>query len=701
MDFKNIDISIKYRSASDDILKKFYIPVLKHAIEYKRAVGYFSSKVLVNLIEGIYGLTRNNGNIKLIISPFVSSQDAEAFLNIKDDTHKEAIHEKLENLFDKFTKGERKEFISTQILVALINEGYLSLKVAIPKRREGIFHEKIGVFVDSFYNKIAISGSNNETQSALMQNIESFSAFKSWIEGQKEYVFAYESDIDNYWANTDSEIETIDIHDAVEDKILEPFESDKNLDDLYAELQTINEEKAPYKSTKLQFTPYDFQREAANKWLENERGIFKFATGTGKTKTAIHLMNELFLNNEKAFYVIVLPDKTLINQWEEELRENKFDPILCYSGNPSWGKGLGDAINYYKYEESNLEVVLVTKQTLFKDKFQKHINRLKNDYVFIADECHRLGTENLLRTLPDVRYRLGLSATPEVYFSEDKTQRLMEYFGGIIAEYNLKDAIQDNFLVPYEYHPVVVKLTDNEKEDYDEQTKKIVKVLNHDDENKVKELDVETEQLFFKRARILYGAHNKINIVKNLASNLAQNKHLLIYCGATSKQFYEEDNDTIDEHNREEALSQLEKVNQTLNLLNIKAVQYTQEEDEHQRKRSINFFKEGKISTLVAIKCLDEGVNIPEIKQAIILASSGNPREFVQRRGRLLRKSAGKDRAVIYDAVIFDDSEKYQSINRVELKRVKEFSKIALNASEVYDEYKEYFDKYLEDDENE
>lgn len=693
MSFQKMTIKRKYKSSTEVISADFYNPVLDKSIQYNRAVGYFSSKVFLDYIAGLENFIANDGQMKLIISPFITHTDALAFLEMSNEDKIFTLDDNIYQLFLNYKNGEIEENISTKIMLLLIKKGFLTIKLAIPKTKTGIFHEKIGVFIDKFGNKIAINGSNNETYNAMNSNIESFNTFCSWITGQAEYVYDHETDFDNYWNNEDIEVSTLDLSEGLKNKLFKEINTGDNFSDLYDELKKRNKNIQEPKKSKV--IPYPFQKMAVDKWLLNKTGIFKFATGSGKTKTAIHLIDRLIELEKRLIVVIGVPDKTLIVQWTQVLSESGYDSIPCYSDNTKWQIQVKDAIDEFKFGISDCKIIIVTKDSFSELKFQQQLKKISTNALFIADECHRFGTENLLSKLPsNIKYRLGLSATPEVYFSQNRTDRLFDYFGGVCAEYDLESAISDGFLVPYSYYPIRVKLSDAELIKYNKLSRQIGAYLGGKDEKKIKEIDQDLEKLLFKRARIIYSASDKINVLANIIDDLAEQGHLLVYCGATSA------TENILEEEINDSMTQLERVNDLLFKKNIKSAQYTQDESGHVRLMSIDAFKSGMLSTLVAIKCLDEGVDIPEIEQAVILASSGNPREFIQRRGRLLRLNPPvKTKAKIYDLVVIEDDVDYETINKNELTRVYEFSRIALNSDDVYIEYRDYFDKYLWKDE--
>jgi superfamily II DNA or RNA helicase len=286
--------------------------------------------------------------------------------------------------------------------------------------------------------------------------------------------------------------------------------------------------------------------------------------------------------------------------------------------------------------------------------------------------------------------KLGLSATPELHFSQQKTERLIRYFNGIVSEYSIENAMKDNKLVGYYYYPVFVSLNEVEKEQYDQLTQRIVKSLGFDPgdmgdpvQNKI------LEQLLFKRSRLIYGANNKLGELIKLVKGLKEKdtlKNLLIYCGSTS---YNED---YSKDVNEDAQTQIEKVNRLLSNEGIIFTQYTAKENEFEKKSALEAFKNGTYATLVAIKCLDEGINIPQVERAIILSSSTNPREFIQRRGRILRHSNNKDYAEIFDFIVLD--KEYASLNKKEIERFYEFARISINKEENLKIYDKLINEY-------
>lgn len=679
MGLSQLNIKLKYKSIDDDILKSFYIPVLSESKYYYRAVGYFSSSILVEYAKGLKTFIKNNGKMKLIISPYLTSSD---YTELHDEFNNQKTKFLINSMFQKFLKNDDVVVASSKLLIMLLKNGCLEIKVAEPKNKAGLFHEKIGLFYDDIGNRVAISGSNNETGSAVLFNHESFNTFCSWKLGQDEYIDQHEYDFNSYWNREYKNINIIDLSEAIDKELLKKFDTNETVDDLYNII--FKDEQI---ISNLGFRPYDYQKEAVNMWLLNEMGIFKFATGAGKTKTAIYLMERLKTKYDKLFFIIVVPDKTLVNQWAEELEEYRLNTLRCFSGTKNWEVRFKDIIDVFSIYQTRYEYIVVTNDSFFNDKFQWELRKLKDEYMLIVDECHSWGTDRILSNLPRNRMRLGLSATPELFFSEEKTRKLLNFFGGITYEYSLERAIKEEKLVGYYYYPIFVKLSSSEKEQYDELTLKIVKLIGNDIDDISDKYSKALEMLLFKRARIIYGAQSKIDQLEKIVEELSKKGRLLIYCGPTSYT-NEVESDVL-----RDSLTQLQTVNKLLGKMGIRFAQYTSKENEEERLNAINAFKNDTYSTLVAIKCLDEGVNIPQIERAIILASSTNPREFIQRRGRILRHHLGKQNSEIYDFIVYDED--YENLIKKEMERFYEFARLAKNSDQVINEYKAIIDKFI------
>jgi DNA phosphorothioation system restriction enzyme len=437
--------------------------------------------------------------------------------------------------------------------------------------------------------------------------------------------------------------------------------------------------------------PREYQQQAVQAWMANQgQGILNMATGTGKTITSLVAASELAeLQDDRLSLIVAAPYQHLVDQWVEEIRNFGVEPIRAYQSRHSWTDDVTSTVTEFKTHARDTLPIVTTHQTFATDHFQKIIRQVDGARtLLIVDEVHHMGAPHLRESLPSrIRARLGLSATPERWYDEEGTNALEEYFtNGVVFEYGLKEAIANGYLCEYYYVPHVIHLTDEETEDYLALSRAIGKLAAKASGNigdADQQGDERLKQLLFKRARLIGAAENKLHKLRDLLerTGIDDLHHTLVYCG--DGQVGQEGDETK---------RQLRAVTELLgNELGIKAHQFTYEEDQETRERLLTDFDDGTIDALVAIRCLDEGVDVPATQTAFILASSTNPRQFIQRRGRILRTHPGKRNAVIHDFIVAppaavradakDDSEFNMERNLIqkELKRVSMFAENAKN----------------------
>ena len=340
---------------------------------------------------------------------------------------------------------------------------------------------------------------------------------------------------------------------------------------------------------------------------------------------------------------------------------------------------------------------------------QEQLKKIKGNVLFIVDEAHNFGANYLSKLMNEkFQYRLALSATLERHHDEEGTNKLYEYFGEKCITYNLERAINEHKLTPYKYYPVIVNLTDAELKKYYQLTEQIIHEIKKDKFGNTT-LSEKGKRLCLMRARLVAAAENKIDALRVQITPYIHEDHILVYCGAASLQDYSKDAYDVDD----EDLRQIDIVTDLLgNQLDMKVSQYTSKEDIEERQILKEQFAIGEsLQALIAIKCLDEGVNIPSIRTAFILASTTNPKEYIQRRGRVLRLYDGKDFAVIYDFITLPkdlgssvgSTEKERNMGkglvRNELSRAFEFARLADNyveANTILDEIRDTYDVHEE-----
>ena len=689
MSLRDIQIDSEYRTLSCDMANDFYIPMLGEAILYKRAVGFFSSSALAAISAGIYELYENGGKIQLIASPRLSSEDIEAIndgYQQREEIIKGALKRELEDCTD-FCQQNRLNLLAT-----LIAKGILDIRIAVTigKKCIGMYHEKMGLIEDIEGNIVAFSGSMNETDTAIHDNYEAIDVFCSWISTDNKRVERKNQAFLKMWDGLDENICVMKFPE-IEKEFIEKYQ----MGDIDA--KSLKEGWAAYhvKPTFGLVKPewlnlYDYQQEAIKNWQANDYcGIFDMATGTGKTLTALGAVAELCKNVKRLAVIIVCPYQHLVEQWVEDIRAFGANPIIGYSGSSytNYKKELKNRIFNFNYKITDFFCFITTNASFMSKAINEEIRKLSQDTILVVDEAHNFGAKNLQNTLQqDFTYRLALSATLERQGDEDGTNILRNFFGNKCIEYGLERAIAEKKLTPYYYYPVIVYLTDAELDKYQLYTSKIIQnIVKRKDKTIVTNL---AKEFMLKRARLVAGASEKIEKLREMANDFKNEKNMLIYCGATNVQGY--DNCSDDD------IRQIDYISRMLNFdFGMRTAQFTSREDSKERKRRLEEFQNGEIQALIAIKCLDEGVNVPAIKTAYILASTTNPKEYIQRRGRVLRLYPGKEAAYIYDFITLprelttventssDLAKSERALVVKEIRRMREFCHIALNPYET------------------
>lgn len=692
-----MDISIKneYRSLIDDVIKDFYVPLLGNAVLYQRAVGFFSSSALTMIAKGIEGLVQNNGKIQIIASPKLSLSDIEEIskgYEIRRVIEKSLIREL--NAVKDLEEIEKLSYIAR-----LVADDILDIKIAFltTKNEIAMYHEKMGLITDLDGNTVAFSGSMNESENAFKGNYESFDTFCSWTQDY-ERVFQKQMAFKAIWEDYEPGIETIEFPNAVKNRLYD-FNADisRQNGDITEKFDESVVEQEDKKAIYLpdDFSIREYQNKAICKWRENDyRGIYDMATGTGKTLTALASIEYLFKDNrERLAIIIVCPYQHLVEQWVEDIVRFGIRPIIGYSASAqkNWKKNLEQAIRSFNLGVTNMFCFVTTNASFVTKKVQDQIAQLGKDSLFVVDEAHNMGASNYRKYLPnDFEYRLALSATIDRHNDETGTAALNSFFGEKCIEYSLKEAIENKMLTRYFYYPVLTYLDEDELEEYINLTHQLATGISKKGGKVV--LSEYAKQILIKRSRVIAGTRGKLPELKKRIESYKDDKHLLIYCGATT--IRDADSEDIDFGTR-----QIDLVTNMLgNEMGMRVGRFTSQESSQERAQIRAAFAEGDmLQALVAIKCLDEGVNIPSIKTAFILASSTNPKEYIQRRGRVLRKFPGKEYAVIYDFITLPfpiESLEFQNpeiINSTkglvkrEIIRMLDFAEIAENPSEIYD----------------
>lgn len=724
MSLQDCRIKTEYRSLIDHIVKDFYIPLLTQATVYKRAVGFFSSSSLVQITKGITTIVKNNGRIQIVASPYLSDDDLHAIkagYDSRENIVKKALLKELPDTIDDYYAIER-----LNLLANLIADGILDIRIAFIEDKNGIgmYHEKMGIIEDIDGNKVAFSGSMNESVTALTANYETIDVFCNWMgAGDAARVDKKENAFCSIWNNCEPGINVMkfpEISQAIITKykkkapnyLIDQEEFENKL--VANELNKKKQGARIPKSVSL----YDYQIEAINEWEKQSFcGIFDMATGTGKTFTGLGAISRLSESvDDNLAVIIVCPYQHLVEQWVSDIINFNMKPIIGYSSSPQkdWKKQLETAIRNQTYLDNKRFFCFVTTTATFASEYvQKQIKRIRKPICLVADEAHNLGTERLLELLDDkYKYRLALSATLKRHFDDIGTTRLCNFLGEKCIEYTLDKAIDEGKLTPYKYYPIVVTLDENELQAFQKITQKMLRCIITDRHGHCKLNDAGVK-LAIKRARLVAGANAKIDALKKVITPFKDDYYMLVYCGATTLNSYEKDYSATNNDD----LRQIETITRLLgNELRMNVSKFTADENIAERRAIKEHFETGKdLQAIVAIKCLDEGVNIPAIQKAFILASTTNPKEYIQRRGRVLRLSpqTGKRVAEIYDFITLPrgidetygltkaDVMAEASLARNEVKRLKEFSRLAMNPVESYKLIDEISEAYYINESNE
>lgn len=423
----------------------------------------------------------------------------------------------------------------------------------------------------------------------------------------------------------------------------------------------------------------EYQHQAVLRWLQNQgRGTLKMATGSGKTIVALAIAAELYGKIGLQVLLVICPYRHLVSQWARECEKFNLKPLLAFESSRHWHSQLSTHLYNIRTSQQPFLAVITTNSTFIAESFQSQLRFFPAKTLIVGDEAHNLGSPQLEANLPrHLGLRLALSATPERYFDDEGTESLLGYFGSVLQpEFTLEDAIAQGALVPYLYYPLFVELTASEAFAYAKLTKRIGWAMA---ENENWTANSTLTALLMQRSRLIGSAANKLNALRELMSNRLHTTHTLFYCGDGSVEQADGESDR-----------QLEAVTRLLGVeLGYRINTYTAETPLPQREILRQQFERGELQGLVAIRCLDEGVDIPAIQNAVILASTSNPRQFIQRRGRILRPHPHKKRATLFDMVVMPpnlDRETWEverNLLRKELTRLIEFAQLADNAVEA------------------
>jgi len=675
---------------SPGIVDAFYIPCLANSVTYKRAVGYFTSASLAVAAKGVTAFVDNGGTMQLIASPVLLPEDARAI----SKGYAERLKRVETAVLRELNSNEHDPIVAQRLgfLAWLVSEGLLDVKLATREKGQGIYHEKMGVFEDSSGNVVAFSGSPNETRGGLYDNYESIDVFRSWETGDRGRVRRKVSHFDDLWNNQIPGVETLEFPDACRRRLLQYKPASRPYGDPESDRTYVIQIESS--GVRLRETPpqtitvpssialRDYQKDAIRAWFQaNGQGVLEMATGTGKTITALSAASKVYENLGRLALIVSCPFTHLATQWIGEMRSFGLRPIAAFSSRSRWEESLNADIRSFGMGDVSVISAVTTNATFSSEVMRKTLARIDGPALLVGDEVHYMGAKRTRACLPrNIRFRLGLSATPHRWLDDEGNELLFDYFGSPVFEFGLREAIQGGYLTPYYYHPVLVDLSDQEAEEYHILSKKISQVILAADDEDVFNASPGLQHLLFKRARLIGSASGKVATLRDVIMEQGPSTHSIFYCG----------------DGRVEGERQIEVVMRTLgHELGLHVHPFTARESNEERQRLLQQFEAGELEGLVAIRCLDEGVDVPATRTAYILASSSNPRQFVQRRGRILRKHPSKEHSSIYDFIVVprnvSDVRKLEAdvfnierrLMERELRRFVEFARLAVNGPQA------------------
>ena len=652
MGLKDLEIKKSYISCGDEnIAKSFLVPALKHTKSYQRSVGFFSSSVLEPIMDGIVAMYRNGGIIQLVASPRLSVEDIVAIqkgYQKREELIRNAFTRDFEAGLDSFDDAKLR------LLVDLIANGTLDIKIAVTET-SGMYHDKFGILEDFSGDAVVFYGSANSSINGYQNNYEKIRTVKSWLPSDAESVLDERAEFQALWNGTHAFVKVYSYQESAKANLLKVLE------------KRAQETAEANSAEPIELR--DYQNDAIQAWKENGyRGFYVMATGTGKTWTAIFSAREL-IKKHPAMVVICAPYKHLVRQWKDDVEKAFPDAkiIMVSSENPQWEQQISHEIIRKRYSPNTQIIIISTIVSFNKPRFMAAISKSKDEKLLIVDEAHRF-TDRAEELKDTFRYMLGLSATPFSGSSAQRGLELMQFFGGQVFNLPIEDALDRGFLVPYRYYPIYLSASEEEESKFRYHTQKILSCFRN---NRCINPDQLVKSLR-NRLRVISMAEEKQTMINQILTRVVEKDHFVVYCG---------DGRLFDQNSGEE-LRHIQSVKRVLTAHGYKSSQFTASENMADRMELVDAFNKGEISALAAIRCLDEGINIPSIKSALILSSNDDYREFVQRRGRILRKYGTKEVANIYDVIVLPSGD-LQAWAKIELRRFREYARLALNWDEL------------------
>jgi superfamily II DNA or RNA helicase len=729
---KDVDypISGEYRTGTNNEPINFFIDAIPESSSFDLLLGYFSSTAIQVLSVGFAKFIASGGRMRMIINHILSARDKEALkkgshTSEKDYSFSSDDYHRLRTILDEYGT----HFF--ECLAWLIASKRIQIVAVKPKEGSGISHFKSGILSDG-ENKVRFKGSCNFTGTALLDNLEELDIRRSWVEGNEEAAFIeYEGYFNHIFSKESDRVEYIPVED-IETAIINSF-GNKSIEELLADeemlfqkrlqklnsnpsfLKKVNQLSAQFdtngNSPRFPYAqgPREYQIEAFENWQANgKKGIFAMATGTGKTITSLNCLLQEYYASGLYRGLILVPTNTLVEQWEKEAHKFNFKKnIIKVSSRFQWQNELDMLLTSLEFGGEESFVIITTYASFHRPKFQHILKQLPKDTLLIADEAHNIASPKLLEVFPNVQLqkRLALSATPRRAYDPEGTDAMERFFDDkepYAYSFSMERAIKEEVLCKYYYYPQKVYLSGEELKEYVDISTKLAKFFNSENDS-FPSNDIVT-QLLMKRKRVIHKAENKLETFKKILKKEHQKRGNLKYTFVYVPEGYKT---AEGEDDSEEEIRIINEYSQAI-MQTDPSITVSQFLGETENKDAIlELSAQGKIDVLASMKCLDEGVDVPRTELAIFCASTGNPRQFIQRRGRVLRQHPDKHMATVYDMIVLPDpsastvDDKSFNLERnlvkKELERVAHFAFMAINRYEAIEVFEEICTHYYLD----
>lgn len=705
------DVFFKHNYSSGyDEPKDFFTEALIESSTFDLGLGFFSSSGIRSLSYGFALFIANGGKMRVVMNHILSQEDKEVIergqKHLVEDFESNILLD-IKKLVETLSKEDEQFFRCLSYLISINRIEF----VATISTKGGLGHDKYGIFKDENGNKVAFIGSANFSQSALELNGETITVFTSPNDDKR--IAEYQTLFDQSWENDTPHLIHIPIEHVktfIREKfpetsltnlleeglnLRENIEGDNNIPTEYCKpVSRRILDKIESKEQEPRF-PFPEERQiqidAYNAWIGNgKKGIFAMATGSGKTVTALNCIRKQYKENGYYKAIIVVPTQALAIQWEHETKSFNFQNIVSTHSDKDWKNILSRYITRSLLDSTKSIILITTYATFNRNDIQSFLKKVRGaeTFIYVADEAHNIGSQNSLKHLPKmINWRIGLSATPERIYDDLGSEKLYEFFNSkppkYTYRYTMKQAIEEGILCHYDYYPIFIELTSSEMEEYERISDQLRKYIDAD----TGKYKPDAEKLLLKRKRIIHKAENKKIAISDLLEELKQ-KQKLDYTFVFVPEGYEPDYSINDSYNiNQDDIHIIDEYAQMFKEHGYSYHKYISGLDD--APNILQNFADGDIQILLSMKCLDEGVDIPRAEHAIFCSSTGNPRQFVQRRGRVLRKCKGKEKAKIWDLIvtppnILDES---NSIERNlffnEVKRIINFAALADNQIDI------------------